>query len=89
MCNCRVLFLYVLMYDFVIIGKTLAFGVPAIVHVLNKKKNKTCKRVNPQCLVLSPTRELAQQVSILILEYFKACTVCYSILNKVQFDRGC
>lgn len=44
-------------------GKTLAFGVPAIMHVLNKKKNKTCKRVNPQCLVLSPTRELAQQIS--------------------------
>lgn len=44
-------------------GKTLAFGVPAIMHVLNKRENKTPKRVNPRCLVLSPTRELAQQVS--------------------------
>ncbi|KAL8125512.1 hypothetical protein AgCh_012978 [Apium graveolens] len=31
-------------------------------HVLNKKKNQTSKRVNPQCLVLSRTRELAQKV---------------------------
>ncbi|KAL6985665.1 RNA helicase [Sarracenia purpurea var. burkii] len=42
-------------------GKTLAFGIPAIMHVLQKRKGKTSKRVNPLCLVLSPTRELAQQ----------------------------
>ncbi|KAL8091061.1 hypothetical protein AgCh_040241 [Apium graveolens] len=46
-------------------GKTLAFGVPTIMHVLNKKKNQISKRVNPQCHVLSPTRELAQQVRIM------------------------
>ncbi|KAL3818300.1 hypothetical protein ACJIZ3_004205 [Penstemon smallii] len=44
-------------------GKTLAFGIPAIVHVLGKRKDKTSKKVNPLCLVLSPTRELAQQIS--------------------------
>lgn len=49
-------------------GKTLAFGVPAIMHVLNKRKNKTSKRVNPQCLVLSPTRELAQQISDVLFD---------------------
>lgn len=43
-------------------GKTLAFGIPAIRHVLNKRKSNTSKKVNPRCLVLSPTRELAQQV---------------------------
>ncbi|XP_075108468.1 DEAD-box ATP-dependent RNA helicase 5 isoform X2 [Nicotiana tabacum] len=42
-------------------GKTLAFGIPAIMHVLSKRKSKKSK--NPLCLVLSPTRELAQQIS--------------------------
>ena len=45
-----------------VLGKTLAFGVPAIMHVLNKRKGKMSKGRNPLCLVLSPTRELAQQV---------------------------
>ncbi|CAA2972511.1 DEAD-box ATP-dependent RNA helicase 5 [Olea europaea subsp. europaea] len=44
-------------------GKTLAFGIPAIVHVLSKRKSKISKKVNPLCLILSPTRELAQQIS--------------------------
>ncbi|XP_011074767.1 DEAD-box ATP-dependent RNA helicase 5 [Sesamum indicum] len=43
-------------------GKTIAFGVPAIMHVLSKRKGKTAKKRNPLCLVLSPTRELAQQI---------------------------
>ncbi|CDP11719.1 unnamed protein product [Coffea canephora] len=44
-------------------GKTLAFGIPAIMHVLSERKSKTSKKVNPLCLVLSPTRELAQQIA--------------------------
>ncbi|XP_060207723.1 DEAD-box ATP-dependent RNA helicase 5 isoform X3 [Lycium barbarum] len=40
-------------------GKTLAFGIPAIMHIMGKRKSKKSK--NPVCLVLSPTRELAQQ----------------------------
>ncbi|CAL5441187.1 unnamed protein product [Camellia sinensis] len=32
-------------------GQTLAFGVPAIMHVLQKRQNKTSKRVNPLCLI--------------------------------------
>lgn len=44
-------------------GKTLAFGIPAIMHVLSKRKTKTSKKVKPLCLVLSPTRELAQQIA--------------------------
>ncbi|XP_076913996.1 DEAD-box ATP-dependent RNA helicase 5-like [Bidens hawaiensis] len=43
-------------------GKTLAFGIPAMNHILNKRQNKTTKKVTPLCLVLSPTRELAQQI---------------------------
>jgi len=50
-------------------GKTLAFGIPAMTHVLKKKKEK--KATTPLCLVLSPTRELAQQVTPLhLLVYF-------------------
>ncbi|KAG6525502.1 hypothetical protein ZIOFF_015458 [Zingiber officinale] len=44
-------------------GKTLAFGVPALMHILRIKNGKESKRTVPRCLVLSPTRELAQQIS--------------------------
>ncbi|XP_074590791.1 DEAD-box ATP-dependent RNA helicase 5 [Curcuma longa] len=44
-------------------GKTLAFGVPALMHILQIKNGKESKRAVPRCLVLSPTRELAQQIS--------------------------
>ncbi|CAL5321189.1 unnamed protein product [Camellia sinensis] len=54
-------------------GQTLAFGVPAIMHVLQKRQNKTSKRVNPLCLVLSPTRELAQQISDVLCDAGKPC----------------
>ena len=44
------------------LSKTLAFGILGIMYVLNKHKGKLSKGRNPLCLVLSPTRELAQQV---------------------------
>ncbi|KAH6782091.1 RNA helicase family protein [Perilla frutescens var. frutescens] len=44
-------------------SKTLAFGISAMTHVLNKRKSNPSKKVNPPCLVLSPARELAQQNS--------------------------
>ncbi|KAJ8555203.1 hypothetical protein K7X08_012699 [Anisodus acutangulus] len=47
-------------------GKTLAFGIPAIMHIMGKRKSKKSK--NPLCLVLSPTRELAQQISDVLCE---------------------
>jgi ATP-dependent RNA helicase DBP3 len=59
-------------------GKTLAFGVPAMMHVFNKRKNKISRR-NPLCLFLSPTRELAQQISDVLCDAGKASgvkTVC-------------
>ncbi|KAL1204929.1 DEAD-box ATP-dependent RNA helicase 5 [Cardamine amara subsp. amara] len=56
-------------------GKTLAFGIPAIMHVLkkNKKIGKGSKNVNPTCLVLSPTRELAVQISDVLSEAGEPC----------------
>ncbi|KAK9096570.1 hypothetical protein Sjap_022067 [Stephania japonica] len=44
------------------LGKTLAFGIPALVHVLCKKKLGDLGRACPSCSVLSSTRELAQQM---------------------------
>ncbi|XP_052170285.1 DEAD-box ATP-dependent RNA helicase 5 isoform X2 [Diospyros lotus] len=54
-------------------GKTLAFGIPAIMHVLQERKRKTSKKRNPVCLVLSPTRELAQQISDVLCDAGKPC----------------
>ncbi|EOA40091.1 hypothetical protein CARUB_v10008785mg [Capsella rubella] len=56
-------------------GKTLAFGIPAIMHMLNKNKKsgKGSKNVNPTCLVLSPTRELAVQISDVLSEAGEPC----------------
>ncbi|KAK6117015.1 hypothetical protein DH2020_049259 [Rehmannia glutinosa] len=56
-------------------GKTLAFGIPAIMHVLSKRKSRTSKKVNPLCLVLSPTRELAQQISDVLCDAGKPSRV--------------
>ncbi|KAI4328007.1 hypothetical protein L6164_020405 [Bauhinia variegata] len=56
-------------------GKTLAFGIPAIMHVKSKRKGKASKGRNPLCLVLSPTRELAQQISDVISDAGSSCGV--------------
>lgn len=56
-------------------GKTLAFGVPAMVHVLEKQKNKVSKKPIPLVLVLSPTRELAQQISDVLCDAGKPCGI--------------
>ena len=56
-------------------GKTIAFGVSAMMHVKSKRKSKTTKGVNPLCLILSPTRELAQQISDDLCEAGKHCGV--------------
>ncbi|TKY70093.1 DEAD-box ATP-dependent RNA helicase 5 [Spatholobus suberectus] len=56
-------------------GKTLAFGVPAVMHVLGKRKSKGSKGRNPLCLVLSPTRELAQQISDVMCDAGRSCGV--------------
>ncbi|KAH7284069.1 hypothetical protein KP509_34G038200 [Ceratopteris richardii] len=55
-------------------GKTLAFGVPALVHVLNRN-NKASNQNHPACLVLSPTRELAQQIAEVLVDAGNSCGV--------------
>ncbi|XWS49323.1 hypothetical protein CRYUN_Cryun13aG0153900 [Craigia yunnanensis] len=56
-------------------GKTLAFGVPAMMHVLSKRNGKSSKGKNPLCLVLSPTRELAEQIFNVLCSAGKSCDV--------------
>ncbi|KAL6178666.1 hypothetical protein ACLB2K_050184 [Fragaria x ananassa] len=56
-------------------GKTLAFGIPAIDQVLNKRNGKFSRGRYPLCLVLAPTRELAQQISDVLVEAGKPCGV--------------
>ncbi|XVE57352.1 hypothetical protein DITRI_Ditri04bG0084300 [Diplodiscus trichospermus] len=56
-------------------GKTLAFGVPAMMHVLSKRNGKSTKGKNPLCLVLSPTRELAEQIFNVLCSAGKSCDV--------------
>ncbi|KAJ4954139.1 hypothetical protein NE237_030971 [Protea cynaroides] len=60
-------------------GKTLAFGVPALMHISRKENKNKSKRTNPLCLVLSPTRELAQQIADVLCDAGRPCgvrTVC-------------
>ncbi|GAB4834797.1 hypothetical protein Ancab_033065 [Ancistrocladus abbreviatus] len=56
-------------------GKTLAFGIPAMMHVLDKRKGDKSKGANPICLVLSPTRELAQQIADVLCNAGQPCGV--------------
>jgi len=43
-------------------GKTLAFMIPTIERIISSMSNKGKKRSDICCLVISPTRELAQQI---------------------------
>ncbi|CAN1354128.1 DEAD-box ATP-dependent RNA helicase 5 [Linum perenne] len=47
-------------------GKTLAYGIPAIMHVLSKRKGRVERGATPLCLVLAPTRELADQIFVVL-----------------------
>ncbi|CAN0842981.1 DEAD-box ATP-dependent RNA helicase 5 [Linum grandiflorum] len=47
-------------------GKTLAYGIPAIMHVMSKRKGRVERGAIPLCLVLAPTRELADQIFVVL-----------------------
>lgn len=50
-------------------GKTAAFVLPALQHLINSKQNKT--KAQPFALILTPTRELANQITDAIRDYGK------------------
>ncbi|XP_054162548.1 uncharacterized protein LOC128960448 [Oppia nitens] len=52
-------------------GKTLCYVLPAFVKILKEGIKR-----GPKCLVLSPTRELAQQIQSVIRRYNFASNVC-------------
>ncbi|KAL3067373.1 hypothetical protein OYC64_017165 [Pagothenia borchgrevinki] len=54
-------------------GKTLAYLLPAIVHINHQPYLE--RGDGPICLVLAPTRELAQQVQQVALEYGKSSRI--------------
>ncbi|KAL6639107.1 hypothetical protein ACP70R_022837 [Stipagrostis hirtigluma subsp. patula] len=57
-------------------GKTIAFGVPALMHIRKMKAGqKAGKKAVPRCLVLSPTRELAQQIADVLSEAGSPCGI--------------
>lgn len=49
-------------------GKTLAFILPALLHIVAQPTPRK-QRVGPTCLVLAPTRELAQQIEKEVSKY--------------------
>ncbi|XP_051202802.1 DEAD-box ATP-dependent RNA helicase 5 [Lolium perenne] len=56
-------------------GKTIAFGVPALMHVRKKLAEKGAKKGMPRCLMLAPTRELAQQIADVLTEAGAPCGI--------------
>eukprot|EP00252_Welwitschia_mirabilis_P010210 TRINITY_DN23380_c0_g1_i2.p1 TRINITY_DN23380_c0_g1~~TRINITY_DN23380_c0_g1_i2.p1 ORF type:complete len:595 (-),score=161.42 TRINITY_DN23380_c0_g1_i2:586-2370(-) len=66
-------------------GKTIAFGVPALMHILKKDNRKSKKNSFPVCLVLSPTRELAQQTAAVLSNAGSSCNVrCICLYGGVS-----
>lgn len=59
-------------------GKTLGFVIPAVVKILEERKsNPNQQKIGPSCLILEPTRELANQTAEVFAK-FKSSNI-YSI----------
>ena len=59
-----------------------------MMHVLGKRKGDMSRRKNPICLILSPTRELAQQVCSFHLNecrLFSGKELCHGRLLDLLF----
>lgn len=70
------------------IGKTLAFLLPALIHIDNQITPRN-QRLGPNVLVLSPTRELAIQIEqeVKKINYKGIRSLCGKprfILNSIQ-----
>lgn len=59
-------------------GKTLAYIVPAIIHILNQPESQPGD--GPIALVLAPTRELAQQIQKVATEYGSSSNIRNTVL---------
>lgn len=62
MFNCD--YKYLLSYSiiiFLLLGKTLAFLLPALIHIVGQETPFN-ERLGPNVLILAPTRELALQI---------------------------
>ncbi|KAK9096630.1 hypothetical protein Sjap_022127 [Stephania japonica] len=68
------------------LGETLAFGIPALVHVLCNKMLGDSGTACPWCSVLSPTRELAQQLGKTLA--FGIPALVHVLCKKMQADSG-
>ena len=76
-------------------GKTLAFMIPTIERIVLSTSNKSRERSDICCLVISPTRELAQQIGtetekLLTFHksYLRKVVVCVGGTNKKKDDRA-
>ncbi|KAF8774859.1 probable ATP-dependent RNA helicase DDX43 [Argiope bruennichi] len=49
-------------------GKTIAFLFPALIHIVGQITPRE-ERVGPSCVILAPTRELAQQIEVEARKY--------------------
>ncbi|GBM20865.1 putative ATP-dependent RNA helicase DDX43 [Araneus ventricosus] len=49
-------------------GKTIAFLFPALIHIVGQVTPRE-ERVGPSCVILAPTRELAQQIEVEAKKY--------------------
>lgn len=76
-------------------GKTLAFMIPTIERITASMSDKAKKRSDICCLVISPTRELAQQIGTETKKllsfhknYLKKVVVCVGGTNKNKDVQG-
>ena len=64
-------------------GKTLAFGLPVAQALLEAPKAKQSDTDGPSCLVLAPTRDLAQQTARLL----RPLTPCSLLVGGASLDK--
>ncbi|GAX72626.1 hypothetical protein CEUSTIGMA_g82.t1 [Chlamydomonas eustigma] len=65
-------------------GKTLGFGIPALAHIKAQKDAGVVKGKGPFSVVMAPTRELALQISEVLVEAGSQCNVkCICIYGGV------
>ncbi|KAJ7520526.1 hypothetical protein O6H91_19G009300 [Diphasiastrum complanatum] len=65
-------------------GQVVTYGVPAMVHILTRKKSFSRTRPSPACLVLTASSELVQQVTQSLEKTFSSLRV--KIANIVDGD---